>query len=338
MESEDRAGGEDRACDPQTEPAGDAPPRRNDNLGSVLTAVGLKVASVAVFVVMSSAIKLAGELPTGQIVFFRSFFATLPVLALFALRGELKVALSTSHPASHVMRGLVGVASMMFTFFALTRLPLPEAIALNYAQPLLVVVFSALFLSETIRIYRWSAVVVGLFGVLIISWPKLTLFTTGAGFTNKEALGVAAALGGAAMSAVALLLVRRLVQTEKSATIVLWFSLIASAAGLCTIPLGWAALSWEQAALLVTAGISGGVAQILMTEAYRYAEASTVAPFEYTSMLLGIVAGYFLFADLPTIHTLVGGAIVIGAGLFILWREHRPGLERSRAKAATPPQ
>lgn len=328
----DRAG--EGARDPRIDAAGHAPRQRSDNLGNVLTGVGLKVASVAVFVVMSSAIKLSGELPTGQIVFFRSFFATLPVLALFALRGELRVALSTGHPASHVMRGLVGVASMMFTFFALTRLPLPEAIALNYAQPLLVVVFSVLFLSETIRIYRWSAVVVGLFGVLIISWPKLTLFTTEAGFTNKEALGVAAALGGASMSAIALLLVRRLVQTEKSATIVLWFSLIASVAGLCTIPLGWAALGWEQAALLVTAGISGGVAQVLMTEAYRYAEASTVAPFEYTSMLLGIAAGYFLFADLPTVHTLVGGAIVIGAGLFILWREHRLGLERSRAKAA----
>lgn len=329
-----RAGAGSSTRDPGV---GDEPPQR-DVLGNVVTGIGLKVASVAVFVGMSSFIKLAGELPTGQIVFFRSFFATLPVIALFLLRGELRTALSTGNFIGHLMRGLVGVASMMFGFFALTRLPLPEAIALNYAQPLLVVVFSAMFLGETIRIYRWSAVVIGLVGVLIISWPKLTLFDSAAGFSDKEALGAASALAGAAMSAVALLLIRRLVRSETSATIVLWFSLIASAVGLCTLPFGWAALNWEQAALLVSAGICGGLAQILMTESYRHAEASTVAPFEYTSMLLGIIAGYFLFADLPTVHTLVGGAIVIGAGLFILWREHRLGLQRSRAKAATTPQ
>lgn len=306
--------------------------------GSTLTGIGLKVASVAIFVGMSSCIKLAGELPAGEIVFFRSFFAALPVIGLLALRDDLRTALTTKHPFSHVVRSLVGVTAMGLGFFALTRLPLPEAIALNYAQPLLVVVFSALFLGETIRIYRWSAVVVGLIGVLIISWPKLTLFDTAAGFSNQEALGVAAALVAAAVSAVAMLLVRRLVQIEKSATIVLWFSLTSSLIALFTIPFGWRALDWEQLTLLMVAGICGGIAQILMTEAYRYAEASTVAPFEYTSMLLGIAAGYFLFAELPTIHTLLGGMIVISAGIFIVWREHRLGLERSRAKAAVPPQ
>jgi drug/metabolite transporter (DMT)-like permease len=306
--------------------------------GNTLTGIGLKVASVAIFVGMSSCIKLAGELPAGEIVFFRSFFAALPVLFLFMLRGQLRSTFATKHPFSHVVRGLVGVTGMWLGFFALTRLPLPEAITLNYAQPLLVVVFSALFLGERIRIYRWSAVVIGLVGVLIISWPKLTLFASGAGFSNREAVGVVAALTAATTAAVALLLIRRLVQTEKSATIVLWFSLMASLIGLLTFPFGWEALSWQQVALLVTAGFCGGLGQILMTEAYRHAEASTVAPFEYTSMLLGIISGYFLFAELPTIHTIVGGTIVIGAGIFIVWRERRLGLERSRAKAAVTPQ
>ena len=130
---------------------------------------------------MSTSIKLAGDMPAGEIVFFRSFFAVFPVLALFAWRGELRTALSTKHPFSHIARGIVGVGAMSLGFFALTRLPLPEAITLNYAQPLLVVVFSALFLGEAIRVYRWSAVVVGLIGVVIVSWPKLTLFTAGAG-------------------------------------------------------------------------------------------------------------------------------------------------------------
>lgn len=306
--------------------------------GNPLIGIALKILSVAIFVGMSSFIKASGQLPAGQIVFFRSFFAIFPILAFLAYRRELGTALVTNRPLNHIARGVVGVSSMMLGFFALTRLPLPEAITLNYAQPLLVVVFSALFMGETIRIYRWSAVVVGLLGVLIVSWPKLTLLDTPGGISNQEAVGVAAALVAASISAVALLLVRNLVRTEKTATIVLWFSLTASAAGLLTLPFGWGALTAGQAAFLVAAGFCGGVAQILMTEAYRHAEASTVAPFEYTSMILGIVVGYLAFGDVPTIHMLVGGAIVVAAGIFIIWRERQLGLKRGAARKLTPPQ
>jgi drug/metabolite transporter (DMT)-like permease len=223
-------------------------------------------------------------------------------------------------------------------FFALTRLPLPEAITLNYAQPLLVVLFSAVFLHETIRVYRWSAVIVGLVGVVIISWPNLTMFTSGQGMHRDQAWGVAAALIAAAISAVAMLLVRQLVKTEKTSTIVLWFSLTATVLALATLPFGWTPLDRWQVAFLVCAGFCGGVGQILMTESYRHAEASTVAPFEYTSMILGIVVGYLAFSDVPTFYTLVGGLIVVGAGLFIIWRERALGLERGKARKVTPPQ
>jgi drug/metabolite transporter (DMT)-like permease len=305
--------------------------------GNALTGIALKVASVAIFVGMSTSIKLAGPLPVGEIVFFRSFFAVVPVLAVFAWRGELSIALTTFHPFSHIARGMVGVSAMALSFFSLTRLPLPEAITLNYAQPLLVVVFSALLLGERIRIYRWSAVVVGLIGVLIISWPKLSLFSSAGGVSDREAIGVVAALTAASMSAIALLLVRRLVRTERSATIVLWFSLTASAIALLSIPFGWQPLSVSQAALLITSGLCGGFAQILMTECYRHAEASTVAPFEYTSMILGIVVGYLAFGDIPTVHMIIGGAIVVGAGIFIIWRERRLGIARAAAASALPP-
>ncbi|BCH25989.1 membrane protein [Mesorhizobium sp. L-8-3] len=305
---------------------------------SPLRAIALKVASVAVFVGMSSFIKAAGQLPAGQIVFFRSFFAILPILVMLGWQRELRFALATQRPLNHIARGAVGVTAMALSFFALTRLPLPEAITLNYAQPLLVIVFSVLFLGETIRIYRWSAVIVGLIGVSIVSWPKLTLLGAASGLSNQEAIGVAAALAGAAVSAVALLLVRNLVRTERSTTIVLWFSLSASVAGLLSLPFGWAPLSGEQAAFLVAAGFCGGIAQILMTEAYRYAEASTVAPFEYTSMILAIIVGYLAFDEVPTVHMVVGGAIVIAAGLFIIWRERRLGIERAGARKLTPPQ
>ncbi|AWC24901.1 carboxylate/amino acid/amine transporter [Aminobacter sp. MSH1] len=305
---------------------------------SPLTGIALKVISVAIFVGMSTSIKLAGQVPAGQIVFFRSFFAIFPILVFLAWQGELRTAVVTTRPFGHIMRGLAGVTAMGFSFFALTQLPLPEAITLNYAQPLLVVVFSALILGENVRAYRWTAVAIGLVGVLIVSWPNLTLFTSPEGVSDKAAMGAVAAIVGAALSAIAMLLVRNLVHTERTATIVLWFSLTASIMALFSIPFGWQSLTWEQTALLVTSGFCGGIAQLFMTEAYRHAEASTVAPFEYTSLLLGIVVGYLVFGDLPTLYTLVGGVIVVGAGIFIIWRERRLGIERQAAKKAAPPQ
>lgn len=303
-----------------------------------LFGIGLKVASVAIFVGMSSCIKAAGDVPAGQIVFFRSLFAIFPIVAYLAVSRELRTALHTKNPLGHIARGLVGVTAMGLGFFALTRLPLPEAITLNYAQPLFVVLFSAIFLGEHVRFYRWSAVVVGLIGVIIVSLPKLTLLGSGAAMDNNELTGVLAAFGAAAMSAVAMLFVRKLVHTERTPTIVLWFSLTASVIALATIPFGWEALTGSQALLLVMSGFCGGVAQILMTEAYRHAEASTIAPFEYTSIILALAVGYTVFGDRPTLHILVGGAIVIGAGIFIVWRERQLGLERRSARKASTPE
>lgn len=298
----------------------------------------MKIVSVTVFVVMYALLKAAGQLPAGQLVFFRSFFAILPVLVYLAYRREMRTAVYTKRPMGHVLRGVIGVSSMGLAFFAVTRLPLPEAITINYAQPLFVVMFSALFLGEAVRIYRWSAVAVGLVGVLIVSWPKLSMLSAGAGIGNDELLGVIAAFFSAALSAVAMLQVRSLVHTEKSAAIVIWFSLTASAAGLLTIPFGWQPIGLWQAALLVSAGICGGVAQIFMTEAYRHAEASTVAPFEYTSILLAITIGYLVFGEQPTIHIFIGGTIVVCAGIFIVWREQQLGLERRKARKVSTPQ
>lgn len=305
---------------------------------NTLTGIALKVVSVAVFVGMQTCIKAAGTLPAGQIVFFRSFFAIFPIIAFLALKGELGTAFATKRPFNHMARGIVGVSAMGLGFFALTRLPLPEAITLSYAQPLLVVVFSSIFLGEAIHFYRWSAVAVGLVGVLVISWPELTLLSSNEGIDDQEALGVVAAIIAAAIAAVAILLVRNLVQTERTATIVLWFSATASVLALFTIPFGWQALSVTQAVLLIASGFCGGLAQILMTAAYRHAEASVVAPFEYTSMILGVIVGYFIFGDVTSTNTLVGGVIVVAAGIFIIWRERQLGLERTRSRKAVPSQ
>jgi drug/metabolite transporter (DMT)-like permease len=303
-----------------------------------LLAIALKMISVTVFVGVSTSIKLSGQVAAGQIVFFRSLFAVVPILIFLAFQGELASAMRTTRPWGHILRGVIGVASMWLGFFALTRLPLPESITLNYAQPLIVVILSAIFLHEVVRVYRWSAVVVGLVGVVVIAWPKLTLLTGGKAMESEEAIGVVALLAGALISGFAMLQVRQLVATEKSATIVMWFSLTCAACGLATLPFGWSHLDHWQVVYLVTAGLCGGVGQILMTESYRHGDMSIIAPFEYTSMILGIAVGYFVFEEIPTLYTLVGGAIVVAAGIFIILREHRLGLDRGKARRITPPQ
>lgn len=303
-----------------------------------LLAIGLKMMSVAIFVGMSTSIKLAGAVDAGQIVFYRSIFAVVPIMIFLAFRGEVFTGMRTSRPWGHLLRGVTGVFSMWLNFVGLTRLPLPEQITLNYAQPLVVVVFGALFLGEIVRIYRWSAVIVGFIGVVIVAWPNLTLLTGGGQVQGEQALGAASVLAGAVVSGFVMLQVRQLVVTEKSSTIVLWFSLTCAACGLATLPFGWTPLSGMQVTWLVLAGLAGGVAQILMTEAYRHGDVSIIAPFEYSSMILGIAIGYFVFDDIPTVYTLVGGSIVVAAGIFIILREQRLGLERGKARKLAPPQ
>jgi drug/metabolite transporter (DMT)-like permease len=220
---------------------------------------------------------------------------------------------------------------MWLSFYGLTHLPLPEAITLNYAQPLAVVALGAL-IGETVRIYRWSAVILGFAGVVIVSWPNLSFFSGGGAASRPEAFGALAILGAAFLSAIAALFVRLLVKTERSATVAFYFSLNAAVLSLLTFPFGWEALTLKQLLCLVGAGICGGVAQLLMSESYRQAEMSTIAPFEYTSMLLAIASGYIVFDEIPTVYTIVGGVIVVSAGLFVIWRERRLGLPRGAAR------
>lgn len=303
-----------------------------------MKAIFLKVSSVVIFVCMSTLIKAAGEgIATGQITFYRSAFAMVPIMAWLAVRGELVDSFRTNNVLGHLGRGFIGILAMSFGFYGLLHLPLPEAIAIGYAMPLIAVMIAALFLKETVGLYRWSAVLVGLVGVGVITWPRLTLLEQG-GVGTAEALGAMAVLTSATLGAIAMVLVRRLVQTEKTPTIVLYFSLSASIFSLATLPLGWVDLSGRALLLLALAGFCGGVAQLLLTASYRYADVSTIAPFEYTSILLGLGFGYLLFDDVPTLAMLAGTAIVVSAGIFIIIREHRLGLRRKAARRHKTPQ
>jgi len=138
---------------------------------------------------------------------------------------------------------------------------------------------------------------------------------------------------------------RRLTLTETTSSIVFYFSLICALAGLATWPLGallpgwgldWLQPSWLEFAALVTVGLCGGLAHILLTESYRLAPASLVAPFDYTSMVWAFLLGYFFFNELPTVYVFIGAAIIAGAGLYVIWRERQLGLQRLRAAEGPP--
>jgi drug/metabolite transporter (DMT)-like permease len=300
-------------------------------------AIGLKIASALLFAVMQALVRWLGDaVPLGQVVFFRAAFAILPVIIIFAWRRELLAAVMTNRPTGHLLRGLISVAGMFLNFAALARLPLVDATAISFAAPLITVAFAALFLGERVRIYRWSAVTVGFVGVLVMLWPHFDLDRLIIAGSATTAVGAVCALGSAFTNAGAVIQTRILTRTETTSSIVFYFSLICAVGGLATLPLGWIVPSAAQLAALVALGVLGGLAHILLTESYRYASASVVAPFDYTTMLWAFLLGYALFGEVPTLYVLVGAVIVTGAGLFVLWRERQLGLKRVR-EAEGPP-
>lgn len=299
-----------------------------------LRGIAMKVMAVCAFLSMFTLIKLAGPLPPGEIVFFRSFFAIFPVAAYVLAFGEGWHAFRTSDPAGQVLRGLIGVTSMGFGFYGLTMLPLPEAVVIGYAMPLFTVVLGFAVLREKVRIYRWTAVVVGLAGVVIASWPRLTVFNGPDPAGRDQAFGALAVIASAAFAAGAMIQVRRLVAREATNTIVLWFSITSAALALVTLPFGWTLPSPGAFGLLVGAGMIGGLGQVFLTSCYRYADVSTIAPFEYVSFLLSLAIGWLVFDDRPSWQMLAGGAVVVAAGLAIIWRERQLGLGRADATGA----
>jgi drug/metabolite transporter (DMT)-like permease len=302
-----------------------------------LRGIALKLGSVLVFIVMVSMIKAtADHVPAGQSVFFRSAFAIPVIVVWLLMRRELSTGLRAAAPMGHVWRGFAGTCAMGLGFAGLAYLPLPEVTAIGYAAPLLTVIFAAMFLGEDVRLFRLSCVALGMVGVLIVLSPRLTVLDGGAG--HAEAFGAMLVLGGAVFAALAQVFVRKLVQTEKTPAIVFYFSLTATVLSLATLPFGWVWPEPRELALLIGAGLLGGVGQILLTSSYREADASLVAPFDYASMLFALAIGWFVFAEMPSRTMLMGAALIILAGILIILRERKLGKDRAAQRKVTTPQ
>jgi drug/metabolite transporter (DMT)-like permease len=298
--------------------------------------IAFKIVSTVFFTLMLVFVKVvSARIPPGEIVFCRSFFALIPIAGMLIYQGQGRAALMTKRPWRHVTRGAVGLLAMGSGFVSLRYLPLPEQMAIGYAAPIMVVALAALVLGETVRIFRWSAVAVGFVGIVVILWPRFTFFVDGDG-SGTAFLGAMIALFGAFCAANASIAIRAMTRTETTASIVLYFALIASVMSLViSLPFGWVVPGLADAGLLVAIGLLGGIGQILMTTAFRHADAATLASFEYVSMLWGVAFGYLLFSEVPTPSVAIGGSIVVAAGIFIIWRERSLGLRRKRQRKAS---
>lgn len=278
----------------------------------------LKLAATLIFSVMYVLIRLAGDVPVGEVVFFRGFFALIPTV-LFAFHGsDPLAAVRTEHPWLHLRRSIAGTAGMFLNFFAVTRLPLADVTAFSFVMPIFATVLAALLLNEKVGPHRAIAVVIGFAGVLLMAEPH-GVFGSSAG----SAVGAGAALTGALLSAFVVVFIRHMSATETSEAIVFYFMVVCASAGAVSMLWWFKPLDWEQTGLLVLCGLMGGAGQLCMTYCYRYAEPSLLASFDYAAMVWAVALGYLFFAEIPERIVLGGAGVVIVSGLYIVWRERR---------------
>ncbi len=298
-------------------------------------AIALKVVAVFLFMVMAAMIKAGTEdVPAGQALFFRAFFSLPVILIWLWWQHDLRDGLIPRKLSGHIWRGVFGTTAMGLTFAGLMILPLPEVTAIGYATPIFTVVFAAIFLGERFRLVRLCAVLLGLIGVMIVMWPRLTV----SDLSNQATLAALMVLGAAILRALVQIFLRDMVKTEKTSAIVFWFMATASVMSLVTLPFGWVWPNGQDGLLLVGAGVIGGVAQILVTSSYRFGGAAMLAPFDYMSMIFAALIGYVIFAEVPTQATVIGALLVIAGGGVIIWRERQLGLERGRARRVMDPK
>jgi drug/metabolite transporter (DMT)-like permease len=286
--------------------------------------IALKIGATLAFSLQYVGIKLAGTVPVGEVVFFRAFFALVPLFVLSAYTVGFAQMLRTGHPWLHLIRSAIGSSGMFLGFAALKILPLADLTAFGFMQPIFAVILAAIVLKEAIGPNRGAAVATGFAGVMLMIQPHGGVSGI---FAHGLSAGAGLALAGALCSAFVVIYIRQMSATEKSETIVFYFMLFCAVVGALTMVFWRVPLTWSAAAWLIFAGIFGGFGQIAMTFSYRYAEPSLLAPFDYASMIWAVTFGFLIFGEVPAALVLIGASIVTAAGVFIAFREHRLGRE-----------
>ncbi|MDA8846327.1 DMT family transporter [Candidatus Pelagibacter sp.] len=266
--------------------------------------------SVCTFSVMDLLVKWSSDYPTGEVLFFRGFFGLLPTYFLIP-KNKLKTFYTTERSKEHVFRCLMGLMALIAIVVALRELPLAVVVSLSYAAPLFITVLSIFLLSEKVGIFRWLAVLIGFIGVIIIAEP---------GFKGMNYLYFLPLIFCIGMAFVTIM-IRKLSTTEPIWLISIFFTITISIAGLATIPMGWKMPNFQDFILLSLIGVTGGSANLFLTQSYKLSEVSLVAPLKYLALVFAIFFGYFIWNEIPTIKTLIGASLVVLASLIIFRRE-----------------
>lgn len=275
--------------------------------------------AIALFSIMDVMVKLlSDDYSTVQIYFFRSLLALIPAWFLLRSEGGLE-ALKTKRLGFHIFRSCVSMSFLMCFFFAISLMPLADLYAITFAAPLFITALSVPMLGEQVGARRWAAIGVGFIGVLVILRPGGDVLS----------LGGLIGLGSSLLFSFSMIFTRQLSRTESNGAIVVYFALTSTVLSGIALPFAWVWPTPGAWALLIAAGLIGGVGQILITHAFRSAPVAIVSPFQYTSILWGLTLGYGFFGDVPDAIMLAGAAIVVASGLYILYRETRRGHDPS---------
>jgi len=266
--------------------------------------------SVCTFSVMDLLVKWSSDYPTGEVLFFRGFFGLLPTYFLIP-KNKLKTFYTTRRSKEHLFRCLMGLMALIAIVVALRELPLAVVVSLSYAAPLFITVLSIFLLSEKVGIFRWLAVLIGFIGVIIIAEP---------GFKGMNYLYFLPLIFCIGMAFVTIT-IKKLSTTEPIWLISIFFTITISIAGLATIPMGWVMPNLQDFILLALIGVTGGSANLFLTQSYKLSEVSLVAPLKYLALIFAIIFGYLIWNEIPTIKTLIGASLVIFASLIIFKRE-----------------
>lgn len=285
--------------------------RRRSGGSAIGAGIGLAALAFALFSSTDGLIKwLSAGYPIHQMLFFNALFSLVPV-ALATWRGGGFGRWRTQRLSLHLLRGFCGMTAGYAAFTAFSRMPLADAYGFLFTTPLLITVLSVVLLGEQVRWRRWSAILVGFAGVLIMLRPSAGSFGP----------GTLPALVAALASATSIILVRKLATTETTAAIAFYANATVLVAMGASLPFGFVVPTLLDLALMAAAGLAGGTALLLLISGYRRAPAAIVAPFQYSQMVWGVVIGFAVWGHLPDVAVAVGAAIVVASGLFILYRE-----------------
>ncbi len=294
--------------------------------GPIGAGIALRLLATLFFSLMSLSVRVASvEAPVGQIVFWRSTVALVPILLYLAWRDQLRHGLKTKHPYGHVKRSLYGCAAMFLSFLSIAHLPLALATALSFLAPLIVVPMAIALLGERPGWLVGGATLVGFLGVGMMLWPAMS----GPTFAVGTLIGVGAGLACAATTGLAKTEIKRLTATEAPAAIAFYFAVVCAICGLATWPFGWSDVGPTALMALIASGVFGGLAHIAMTEAVACAPVSTLAPFEYTAMIWALLFDVLIFALWPELISLLGALLIVIAAAGVAFADRIPAQFRS---------